>query len=124
LVIDDGSQTRDKWDFKTPTQFIEGTQHPNGIAASLRDLKADSGGNVNTPLREHVYRILEIDDWESFASAKAQENAPPDNWASIEGIHNVLHNWVGGATDQKDTNGHMSHVAIAAFDPLFWLHHW
>jgi tyrosinase len=32
----------------------------------------------------------------------------------VEGIHNGVHGWVGGA---------MSAVPIAAFDPIFWAHH-
>jgi tyrosinase len=32
----------------------------------------------------------------------------------LEGIHNGVHGWVGGA---------MSAVPIAAFDPVFWAHH-
>jgi tyrosinase len=32
----------------------------------------------------------------------------------VEGIHNGVHGWVGGA---------MSAVPVAAFDPIFWAHH-
>jgi Common central domain of tyrosinase len=39
-------------------------------------------------------------------------------YGSIEGIHGNYHTLIGG------TNGHMSHPSIAAFDPVFWLHHW
>jgi tyrosinase len=35
---------------------------------------------------------------------------------SVENIHNLVHNAVGGY-------GHMSDTATSAFDPLFWLHH-
>jgi tyrosinase len=34
--------------------------------------------------------------------------------ALLEGIHNGVHGWVGGA---------MSAVPIAAYDPIFWAHH-
>lgn len=36
---------------------------------------------------------------------------------SLEDIHNGYHVYVGG-------NGHMGRVPVAAFDPVFWLHHW
>ena len=37
---------------------------------------------------------------------------------SLEGsIHGNYHNWIGGS-------GHMSHPSVAAFDPVFWFHHW
>ncbi|KAJ9615738.1 hypothetical protein H2200_001815 [Cladophialophora chaetospira] len=35
---------------------------------------------------------------------------------NIEGIHNSIHNSVGGY-------GHMEYPEVAAFDPVFWLHH-
>lgn len=35
---------------------------------------------------------------------------------SIENVHNLVHNAVGG-------HGHMTDTAVAAFDPIFWLHH-
>ncbi|KAF2753869.1 Di-copper centre-containing protein [Pseudovirgaria hyperparasitica] len=39
-----------------------------------------------------------------------------ETWGSLEGIHNTVHNAVGGG-------GHMGSPATAAFDPIFWLHH-
>jgi len=35
---------------------------------------------------------------------------------NIENIHNAIHSNIGGS-------GHMSYPEIAAFDPVFWLHH-
>lgn len=35
---------------------------------------------------------------------------------NIENIHNTIHNCVGGY-------GHMQYPDVAAFDPVFWLHH-
>jgi len=40
------------------------------------------------------------------------------SYGSIEGLHGNFHTIIGG------TNGHMSHPSIAAFDPIFWFHHW
>jgi tyrosinase len=34
--------------------------------------------------------------------------------ALVEGIHNSVHGWVGGA---------MSAVPVSAYDPIFWAHH-
>ncbi|KAF2197120.1 Di-copper centre-containing protein [Delitschia confertaspora ATCC 74209] len=39
-----------------------------------------------------------------------------ENWGSLEGIHNAVHNYTG------DT-GHMGGIETSAFDPVFWLHH-
>jgi len=40
-----------------------------------------------------------------------------DGGNSLESPHGNVHGTVGG------TNGHMSYVPVAGFDPIFWLHH-
>jgi hypothetical protein len=40
------------------------------------------------------------------------------SYGSIEALHGNYHTIIGGS------NGHMSHPSIAAFDPVFWFHHW
>ncbi|KZV72071.1 Di-copper centre-containing protein [Peniophora sp. CONT] len=42
---------------------------------------------------------------------------------SLEAIHDGIHNDCGGGTPDGRIGGHMSDPAIAAFDPIFWLHH-
>lgn len=37
---------------------------------------------------------------------------------SIEGFHDQYHGIIGGPV------GHMSVPPVAAYDPIFWLHHW
>ena len=37
--------------------------------------------------------------------------------AQVEDLHNRVHVWTGGQ------EGHMSQIAFAAFDPVFWAHH-
>jgi hypothetical protein len=36
---------------------------------------------------------------------------------SLEDIHGAYHGYIG-------SGGHMSAVETAAFDPIFWFHHW
>lgn len=38
------------------------------------------------------------------------------NWGSLEDVHNSIHGLVGN-------KGHMNYPEVAAFDPIFWLHH-
>ena len=38
-------------------------------------------------------------------------------FGSLEGLHDDYHGLTGGT-------GHMGRVPVAAFDPIFWLHHW
>lgn len=51
-------------------------------------------------------------------SAFTTDSATPGTSGSLEGIRGDYHVFIGG------TSGHMSRVLVAAFDPIFWLHHW
>ncbi|KAJ4265994.1 hypothetical protein NW762_003967 [Fusarium torreyae] len=63
--------------------------------------------------------------WGQFASTKwiAEGNGCPETgYISLGYIHNNIHNLTGGS-DYATGMGHMSDVPVAAFDPIFWLHH-
>ena len=47
-----------------------------------------------------------------------QPLADAPNWGSLEDIHNAVHVLMGGT---GGGGGHMTHVAVSAFDPIFWL---
>ncbi|OAA53139.1 Di-copper centre-containing [Cordyceps fumosorosea ARSEF 2679] len=85
----------------------------------------------NRTLRDSVYRLLTEEystKYVRFASTKYDrvENQAAGEKAreylSLEQIHNAIHGAVGGEDDRTGA-GHMSSVAVAAFDPAFWLHH-
>ncbi|KAK1999196.1 Di-copper centre-containing protein [Colletotrichum falcatum] len=73
-------------------------------------------------LTERVLFILQ--SYRDFGAASHNRFNPPrepgqpdfTEWGSLEDIHNAIHNYTGGG-------GHMSDPAVAAFDPIFWLHH-
>ncbi|KZL81883.1 tyrosinase precursor [Colletotrichum incanum] len=73
-------------------------------------------------LTERVMFILQ--SYRDFGSASHNRFNPPKKqgqpnfaeWGSIEDIHNAIHTYAGGG-------GHMSDPTVAAFDPIFWLHH-
>ena len=76
-------------------------------------------------IADAVYRLF-THDWfmkyEAFATThyyKITKDPEVTHYLSLEGIHNMIHNWTGGVT----LEGHMSEVPVAAFDPIFWLHH-
>jgi len=78
-------------------------------------------------LADAVNRLFSPDytpNWGTFASTKWNREQPQKatEWLSLEYIHNVLHNVTGGVS-YKEGMGHMSDVLVAAFDPIFWLHH-
>ncbi|GLI81875.1 hypothetical protein PoHVEF18_010269 [Penicillium ochrochloron] len=70
------------------------------------------------PAAEIVYRLLTTPmDYTTFAStnpSSKDQNVNED--LNIEYIHNNIHGWTGA-------EGHMGNVPVAAFDPLFFLHH-
>ncbi|KAK2778713.1 hypothetical protein CKAH01_11639 [Colletotrichum kahawae] len=60
--------------------------------------------------------------YEEFASTKWYKEGRPSGYLNLEYIHNNVHNLTGG--NKWDLGmGHMSDVPVAAFDPVFWLHH-
>ncbi|KAJ4258014.1 hypothetical protein NW762_008151 [Fusarium torreyae] len=125
-------------------EWINGKQNNNLIVKSLRDYRWDPKNNTEDPprkgnltasLRDAFYRVLTIERFEDFATKRKPGGEPrtPNNtkdyaFDSAENIHDNLHGWCGGdRTDPDASNyallGHMSHVPLAAFDPIFWLHH-
>lgn len=42
----------------------------------------------------------------------------PRGKGSLENLHNTYHISIGGI------QGHMADTSVAAFDPVFWIHHW
>lgn len=81
---------------------------------SIMNALRGSDGSINT-LPERVYRLFSKGiTWKFFATG--QYNSNQGTFDSLESIHNNLHTLAGGM-------GHLSYPAVAAFDPLFWLHH-
>ena len=54
------------------------------------------------------------DDYKRFSTSQKLKDGSRNG--SLEGLHNSYHNNIGGS-------GHMSQVPVAAFDPVFWMHH-
>lgn len=81
--------------------------------------------NIGDPRQPNTIIILDriIDPnmtYESFAQAPQGKGAS----GNLEALHNQYHGLLGGGTDQDDALGWMSRVPTAAFDPVFWIHHW
>ncbi|KAF4222006.1 hypothetical protein CNMCM5878_007558 [Aspergillus fumigatiaffinis] len=83
-----------------------------------------TGGGDQT-IAHNVFRILSEDYFKSygpFATTRFKKEypTPPREFFSLEEIHNNIHLWTGGS---NGVEGHMANVPVAAFDPIFWLHH-
>ena len=98
----------------------------------LNNLRMDTNRLILHMLHSSVYN-----KYDDFASngAPQKPTSPRSNtkteifvWegasGSLEDIHGMYHGLVGGMAIAKlSAGGHMSRVPIAAFDPIFWMHH-
>ncbi|ETS79629.1 hypothetical protein PFICI_09482 [Pestalotiopsis fici W106-1] len=74
--------------------------------------------------REAVSRMFSpgyLQTWSDFATVRKDVDKKV-RFLSLEYIHNNVHNDSGGFIPQNGV-GHHSDVPVAAFDPLFWMHH-
>ncbi|KAL9050230.1 MAG: hypothetical protein Q9162_006765 [Coniocarpon cinnabarinum] len=88
-------------------------------AGVIPELRGEVGNNNTLP--ERVYRLYNPGkgfdiNYTTFSTDAYDPKQAPQNWSSLEDIHNSIHVLTGG-------HGHMSRVPSAAFDPIFWLHH-
>lgn len=60
--------------------------------------------------------LLSYTDFDAFSNNEWRGPGNNGNFASLEDVHNEIHDQVGGG-------GHMSSLETSAFDPVFWLHH-
>ncbi|KAG8930241.1 hypothetical protein FRC01_003109 [Tulasnella sp. 417] len=93
-------------------------RHPQSASASAQS-------NVNEmiawlrsdqeDIRDSTFNLLtRVRTWPAFSNHTTGDGGSASN--SIEAIHDGLHVDIGG-------NGHMSDPSVAAFDPIFFLHH-
>ncbi|KAL8832127.1 MAG: hypothetical protein Q9191_000449 [Dirinaria sp. TL-2023a] len=93
------------------------------ISGAIQDWKKIYGNirgadfqNANT-LPEAVSRLFSYaTSYTEFVTLGWQEGNPAKSYPSLEDVHDKLHGLIGG-------KGHMGNIAVAAFDPVFWLHH-
>ncbi|KAK3360924.1 hypothetical protein B0T24DRAFT_585983 [Lasiosphaeria ovina] len=69
-----------------------------------------------------------VHDWASFSTTATYNDSKElphkwENWVSLEYIHNNLHGFIGGGNGFTKGVGHMCSVPVAAFDPIFYMHH-
>lgn len=96
------------------------SQNNDSIMCEIQNVKYSSGGNLTADFQEAVIRALEVDHFELFAITERPKDSPVLSWASIIGLHNRIDMFCGGS---RNFAGHMSPPVVAAFDPIFWLHH-
>ena len=86
-------------------------------AVSQNSLVAQQLDNSATAIRGRLYNVLtSYPDYAKFSNEAWIPNPNPNNYDSIESIHDTIHGLVG-------SGGHMSWITYSGFDPCFMLHH-
>ncbi|KAI3326155.1 Di-copper centre-containing protein [Xylariaceae sp. AK1471] len=105
-------------------QWENGEVNNDKVAAALQshDWYGDYGID-KIPIAEMTYRLFlpgYVKSYTEFATTKCKDTDRPATYLSLEFVHNNIHNWTGGMDAYV---GHMSEPLVAAFDPIFWMHH-
>ncbi|EWC44962.1 hypothetical protein DRE_01021 [Drechslerella stenobrocha 248] len=77
--------------------------------------------NAAGALTNRVYRILMTYKDYNGVSTGIYNRRTGRVADSLEGVHDDIHNAIGGPIGGP--TGHMADISLAAFDPIFWLHH-
>ncbi|CAK1367039.1 Tyrosinase [Cercospora beticola] len=93
----------------------------NQDAHSQEQQAVDAFSNLNGNLQDQVYQLLtQCKSYLGFATDASGDQRCAN---SLEGIHNTIHTNVGGPGSNGVSGGHMTFLPLAAFDPIFFLHH-
>nr|OQO26612.1 hypothetical protein B0A51_06674 [Rachicladosporium sp. CCFEE 5018] len=101
-------------------------RYPNSnanTASSTQQSSIDAFNNIRASLQDQVYQLFSTcTDYLHFSNDDAGSSSTSCS-NSLEAIHNTIHTTAGGPGSSTVSAGHMTYLATAAFDPLFWLHH-
>jgi tyrosinase len=93
-------------------------RYPNRAGQSQDARVAQVLSNENSSLRSNVaLLLLSYTDFDAFSNNQWRSDQQQGSFGSLEDVHNEIHDKVGG------NGGHMGALEVAAFDPIFWLHH-
>jgi tyrosinase len=105
--------------FPGGTWFPNTVRHPDSSGATNTDATNAAMQQVASSLHTGVYQLFSNSIYAAFADQSwAPVGGHPgfSGIPSLEAFHGTVHVQVGG-------NGQMTDIALAAFDPVFWLHH-
>ena len=101
-------------------------RYPNSNAASGSSVEQSAitaFDNIRASMQDQVYQLFSTcKDYLHFSNDQAGSSSTSCS-NSLEGIHNTIHTNAGGPGSSTVSAGHMTYLATAAFDPIFWLHH-
>ena len=88
-----------------PLALQQGQDSSPPIVVAPKTLRQPAApGSPDLPTADEVEQVLEATTFLDFS-------------AQVEDLHNRVHVWTGGP------EGHMTQIAFAAYDPIFWAHH-
>lgn len=100
-------------------------RYPNSDASTASSVETNCTSAfdaIRPSLQDQVYQLFTTcTDYLHFSNDDAGSSSTSCS-NSLEGIHNTVHTTAGGGTSSI-SGGHMTYLSLAAFDPLFWLHH-
>ncbi|KAJ3538356.1 hypothetical protein NM688_g6533 [Phlebia brevispora] len=103
--------------FETQTTWSKGISDNDGVEASINNGEGQRPGG--SQLVDEVLRLFgTMRRYPPFSNTRWIGDGSVNNYKSLEGVHNNVHVFIGGMT-----YGHMSENEVAAFDPIFWMHH-
>ncbi|KAK2467606.1 hypothetical protein APHAL10511_000461 [Amanita phalloides] len=89
-------------------------RHPTPGGKDDTDKLIQTLANAQVKTADDTVALLAwVRDWDSFSNNTEHQESITN---SLEGIHDQMHNHIGGT-------GHMGEISVAAFDPIFYLHH-
>ncbi|TKA78166.1 hypothetical protein B0A55_03895 [Friedmanniomyces simplex] len=101
-------------------------RYPNSdanTASSVESSATSAFDSIRPSMQDQVYQLFSTcSDYLHFSNDDAGSSTTSCS-NSLEGIHNTIHTTAGGPGTNTISGGHMTYLATAAFDPVFWLHH-
>jgi hypothetical protein len=98
--------------------YVNGVRTRTTRGGFLTPVTKKQHNQLNT-VKKQLNNALYAINYERFSSAPTKLTKSDEvlDYVPLESPHNSLHNIIGGKS------GNMSSIDIAAFDPIFWLHH-
>ncbi|KAK0712040.1 hypothetical protein B0H67DRAFT_647365 [Lasiosphaeris hirsuta] len=101
VVVSDGGA-------KTDSDGLRGAIHNLSVRSAISSLLGQVESNGRTPVPKYSFNAV---------STNKLGDGGVGGFSSLEALHDTIHGTVSGA------GGHMGQIGLAAFDPIFWLHH-
>jgi tyrosinase len=137
-----GLQGINNWDYSNQTIENHVWYNPFRGLDPHKDIDPPPESKLPSSIADAVHRVLtyKFSSYTQFASTIFAKNLyetdqdtanwTPEDFTSLEFLHNNMHNFVGGTAVMQPSDGkglqglgHMSDVPVAAFDPIFFFYH-